>query len=138
MTTATTITKIAETITTSDLEFFGIRFNMPSPDGETIEYQPGDIMFNSYVWEDGEPTDVELPGSCAIQIPVTKNWDGTEVSLSDIESAIDEIRQYGSQGQLLLIAGSMMQYGDDDGEIILNHSDYTRGEGAVVLYAWMA
>lgn len=138
MNTATAaIAKIAEIISSSDLEFFGIRFNMHNPmGGETTEYQSGDILPNSYIWEDGESTGFELPGSSAIQIPVVKNWEDTEVSLSDIENVLAQMRQYGIEGQLLLIAGSRMQYGEDVNEIIINHTDYSAGDGAVVLYAW--
>jgi len=63
----------------------------------------GDMLPRSNVWEGDEPTDVELPGTCA--------WD----TLSSAEKYAQYSHEY-----IVLIGGVLVQSGDLAGEIIID------------------
>ena len=82
--------------------YYGVRCHHGTPVavGETVE--------NSFVWIDGEKTSEMLDGTCAINL-----------KRKDVESLIDAYRYL---GDMIVIAGDYMQYGDDDGEIVIQNA----------------
>lgn len=81
------------------------------------DYIPSANFQNSTIWVDGEKTDEELNGLCAIEITDPDN----------IEWAFNEAKNYGTN--CYLIVGNSKEYGWDewaDEIIIKNHSIYAR------------
>lgn len=89
-------------IATSDereYEFYGVRCHNGTP------VAIGDTLPPSYVWDDGECTDQQLDGTCAIDLR---------------ESNADAlIKSYGYAGEPIIIAGFYASHGEDRGEIII-------------------
>lgn len=82
----------------SEYEYIGVRV-------QENEFAEGEILDNSFVWVDGEMTDEELDGTCAVK-------------LEDAELA------NGYFGEHVAIIGSnSMEYGQDLGEIILRDAE---------------
>lgn len=80
----------------------------------------------SYVWEDGEQTDEQLNGTCAL---------GVNDCMS--ESAIMEryeraLAKYSEIGTVLLIADKNQEYGNDEDEVILGSNGYGADVVAIV------
>lgn len=86
---------------------------------EPVALTVGQIAPASYRWEDGNNTDEELGGTCAIQIPSA--WDGS------LERPIEAVSSYLGK-QLALLGCYHVSYGEDNGEIIM--------QDAVVLAIW--
>lgn len=85
--------RIDEIKENSEYEYIGVRV-------QENEFAEGEILDNSFVWVDGEMTDEELDGTCAVK-------------LEDAELA------NGYFGEHVAIIGSnSMEYGQDLGEII--------------------
>ncbi len=72
----------------------------------------GDELANSFVWVDGETTDEQLNGVCAIDC----GFDGFD-ELKKLSKAMALIKQY--QGQLVLVGSSKAEEGNDVGEIVM-------------------
>lgn len=119
---ASEIKNIIET-NNAEYGYFGIRAMMQNPlTGKNQIVAVDDILDNSYAWEDGETTDEELPGTCAIKL----NYDA---EIEAIESALKNIKVYSwNVKQFVLLGANSADYGTDANEIIL--------ENAVVLAAW--
>ena len=75
-------------------EFLGIRV-------QEAEFVDGQILDNSFVWVDGEPTDEELDGTCAL-------------TLDDADLIQDYFGEH-----VAIIGGWFGEYGQDEGEIII-------------------
>lgn len=88
--------------------YFGLRVE----DGRT--FAVGEFLPNSRVWDDGEPTDDEVDGTCAIDL-------GDEPSIDDIVTAIEQAQSYNGS-TLVLIAGKYRGYGQDDGEAVIKQA----------------
>jgi hypothetical protein len=92
------------------MNYIGYRFCTPDEN-----YQVGDIARYSYDWDfenDRSSFDtenpIELPGTCCIQV-------------SDINAEIPNCN-YDKRGQIILIGGNEMEYGNDDEEIIIKNA----------------
>lgn len=92
------LNRIEEIIEESEFEYIGIRV-------QEDEFVKGKILDNSYVWIDGEPTDNELDGTCAIMLKDTELAKG----------------YFGSH--IAIIGGNDMEYGEDLGEIIIKNAE---------------
>lgn len=92
------LNRIEEIIEESEFEYIGIRV-------QEDEFVKGEILDNSYVWIDGEPTDEELDGTCAVM-------------LKDAESAKGYFGDH-----IAIIGGNNMEYGEDLGEIIIKNAE---------------
>lgn len=92
------LNRIEEIIEESEFEYIGIRV-------QEDEFVKGEILDNSYVWIDGESTDEELDGTCAVM-------------LKDAELAK---RYFGDH--IAIIGGNNMEYGEDLGEIIIKNAE---------------
>ena len=92
------IDRIDEIKENSDYEYIGVRVQ----EGEFAE---GEILDPSFVWVDGEMTDEELDGACAVR-------------LEDVELAS---RYFGDH--VAIIGSNSMEYGQDLGEIILRDAE---------------
>ena len=75
-------------------DFIGVRV-------QESEFNKGEILDNSYVWVDGEMTDEELDGTCAIRI-------------DDAQLAVSYF------GKHVAVIG---EYGEDLGEIIIREAE---------------
>lgn len=112
MSTATDINpaKIQKIIELGGYDFYGIRVIH----GQSEPAKVGDTLDPSYRWEDGEPTDEELYGTCALAVDGYSN-------ISRSLSAL--IKGYGSLGdQVALIGGYQCEWGEDAGEIIIKNA----------------
>ena len=90
------MTRIEEIKNECEYERIGIRV-------QENEFTEGEMLGNSFVWIDGECTDEELDGTCAI-------------NLDDAKCAIEN----GYFGEhIALIAGDRFEWGQDEGEIII-------------------
>ena len=72
------------------------------------ETEIGDILDPSFLWDDGIQTEDELYGTSAININDFEN----------IENAIKYMELY--SGELILVAGNCIEYGEDKHEILIN------------------
>lgn len=90
--------RIEEIRNESEFEYIGIRV-------QEDEFTKGEILDNSYVWIDGEMTDEELDGTCA-------------VNLDDAELANNYFGEH-----VALIAGYSAERGTDLGEIIIRNAE---------------
>lgn len=90
--------RINEIKENAEYEYIGVRV-------QENEFKVGEILDNSFVWVDGEMTDEELDGTCAVK-------------LEDAQLA------NGYFGNHVAIIGSdSMEYGQDLGEIILRDAE---------------
>ena len=92
------IDRIDEIQDAYDYGYIGIRVS-------DNEFTKGEILDNSFVWVDGEVTDEELDGTCAIMLKDAKlanAYHGSHVAI---------------------IGSDSMEYGQDLGEIILRDAE---------------
>lgn len=90
--------RIEEIRENSDYEYIGVRV-------QENEFVKGEILDNSFVWVDGEITDEELDGTCAVKLEdaeLAKGYFGDHVAI---------------------IGGNYMEYGQDLGEIIIRDAE---------------
>lgn len=69
------------------------------------EFVEGQILDNSFVWVDGEPTDEELDGTCAL-------------TLEDADLIQDYFGEH-----VAIIGGDFGEYGQDEGELIIKDAE---------------
>lgn len=69
------------------------------------EFVLGEILNNSFVWIDGEMTDEELNGTCAVKIDDT------------------ELAKHYFGDHVAIIGGDSIEYGQDLGEIIIRDAE---------------
>jgi hypothetical protein len=94
--------------------YFGIRSMTPSPiTGKETSVKVGEGLPNSYHWDDGDTTGVEINGVCAIGINIDSD-------VREIEKALKSVSKYDGD-QIVLIGAYGKDYGDDDGEVILRN-----------------
>jgi hypothetical protein len=93
------IDRIEEIKDECEYEYIGIRI-------QEEKFTEGEILDNSYVWDDGECTDEELDGTCAI------NLDDAKLAL--------ENGYFGEH--VAVIAGNNREWGKDKGEIIIREA----------------
>lgn len=92
------INRIAEIKENAEYEYIGVRV-------QENEFAEGETLDNSFVWVDGEMTDDELDGTCAVRLE--------DANLAN-----------GYFGDHVAIIGSnSMEYGQDLGEIILRDAE---------------
>ena len=103
----TTISEIIELIEAGEYEHYGLRAHR----GDAAAV--GEWLGNSRVWVDGDPTDDELGGICAIKVIA-----GTA------ESVLATIRKMYAWGgaQIVLVGGYYASYGEDRDEIIIRYN----------------
>ena len=92
------IDRIEEIENTYDYGYIGIRVS-------ENEFTKGEILDNSFVWIDGEMTEEELDGTCAIMLKdanLANSYFGDHVAI---------------------IGSDSMEYGQDLGEIILRDAE---------------
>ena len=90
--------RIEEIRENSEYEYIGVRV-------QENEFTKGEILDNSFVWVDGEITDEELDGTCAVKLEdaeLAKGYFGDHVAI---------------------IGGDYMEYGQDLGEIIIRDAE---------------
>ena len=92
------INRIDEIKENSEFEYIGVRV-------QESEFAEGEILDPSFIWVDGEMTDEELGGTCAVKIEdahLANNYFGDHVAI---------------------IGSNSMEYGQDLGEIILRDAE---------------
>lgn len=77
-------------------------------------------MKNSLVWEDGDQTDEELDGTCAVVIGTW--WDEAEFDIDAVASAIETAKDYGD-GKYGLLVGDDFVGGEDIDEVIIRNAE---------------
>lgn len=94
---------------------------------EDEEYEVNDICRNSYDWDYdndcssyGTDNEVELDGTCAVDTGIELEWDSAEEIERKLEEALESSKQY--PGTIAIIGGNRMDYGADDGEIIIENA----------------
>ena len=115
----TNISKWVEAIKENKFSSYGIRWI-----AEDESYNISDIARNSYEWdiendistyETDEP--VELDGTCAIELVIDRTFDEDD----EIAEAIEEVlkNRNGYYGTPVLLGSDRYEYGNDNGEIIM-------------------
>lgn len=113
--------ELVETIMNSNYGYIGIRHL-----AEDEEYEIGDICRNSYDWDyendcsSYNTNEVELNGTCAVDTRIDLDWDDEEEVESKLREAVEVSDQY--IGSIAIIGGNRMEYGADDGEIIIENA----------------
>lgn len=113
--------ELVEKIMNSNYGYIGIRHL-----AEDEEYEIGDICRNSYDWDydndcsSYDTNEVELNGTCAVDTRIDLDWDDEEEVESKLREALEASDQY--FGSIAIIGGSKMEYGADDGEIIIENA----------------
>ena len=97
------IKNIAEELS-EEYEYVGIRI-------QDVPFELGALNHNSRVWVDGEETEEELNGACAISV-TARGW----------ERLVD--MYYGDH--IAIIVGDTAKYGEDAGEIIIEDAEVVR------------
>lgn len=96
------IDEIKEMVEDREYDYIGLRID------DNVNYGIGDIANVSRVWDNNELTDETLDGTCCIGISYPE----------DVERALDLAKIYCGD-RWYLIAGDNAEYGEDDGEIII-------------------
>ena len=109
MTTATAADIIQSVLIQRDYDFYGIR--VLNDYFGSADMAVGDVLEPSYRWEDGEPTDDELYGTCALAVDENSSIDELIATLQKIYGCLG--------GKKVLIGGHQAEWGDDDGEIVI-------------------
>lgn len=112
----TSIEEIMEILESGEYNYYGIRAASQN-DMKRIE-DGKNYLECSHNWIDNEITDELLNGTCAIGI-----YDSD--TAKQIAKAIERTKIYPHEtGVILLIADKNMEYGEDDGEVILGNDGY--------------
>ena len=90
--------RINEIKENAEFEYIGVRV-------QENRFKEGEILDNSFVWVNGEMTDEELPGTCAVK-------------LEDAQLANSYFGEH-----VAIIGSNTMEYGQDLGEIILKDAE---------------
>ena len=91
---------------TEDYDYDCVALRVVAPGDAGYDAQVGESLPPSYRWEDGERTDDTLSGTCGLDI-------------SHCRAARPD-RGIGYSGdRVLVIAGNAVEYGEDDGELII-------------------
>ena len=109
-----TVNDIQRICEESGCGYFGLR-------ADDMEYQIGDICNNSHqLFQDPESPYYgfydagELDGTCAVKFSPDDE--------SSIRASLDTVKMYSGKN-LYIIAGDSMEYGNDDGEIIIKDAE---------------
>ena len=82
-----------------------------------VKVKVGELLDNSFEWVDGDPTDNELDGTCAL----TLKYDGYEVNENWLNKMLDNAKDYiTNDEQLVIIGGSDSYEGNDLNEIVIS------------------
>lgn len=81
----------------------------------------GDVLDVSRVWVDGDRTDEELAGTCAIGLRSGSRMD-SPVTMESVERALAIAAQYPG-AHVMVIAGSDEGYGEDGCEVIIGEAE---------------
>lgn len=113
------MTDIIKAIECCNYNYIGIRHL-----ADDEHYQVGDYCRPSYDWDYEQDCStfetenpIELPGTCAYNTGIVPNWDDPEEIAEKLEKAIEASGCY--LGDLVIVAGDRMEYGNDAGEIII-------------------
>lgn len=111
--------EVINTITNCNYSYIGIRH---LADDES--YSIGDYCRNSYDWDYeydrstyGTDEPVDLGGTCAYNTGIMPGWDELHEITDKLEKALALSDCY--YGNIVIIAGDHIEYGNDEGEIII-------------------
>lgn len=74
---------------------------------------------DSFVWDDGEQTEVKLDGTCAMELKTGWNIEVTEELVA---ATIAKVSRFASSGRFALIGGPGGEYGAEDGEVVIKNA----------------
>ncbi|AOH47499.1 hypothetical protein BCS37_03130 [Selenomonas sp. oral taxon 920] len=106
--------------------FIGIRY-------DDNVYQIGDELENSHDWPEGNWTETELDGACAVDV---MNFGGDYQDLDELkEHAIEQLNDSNEylNENVYLISGTSYEYGNDPNEVILRNPEVI---GILKLVRW--
>lgn len=107
----TTMSELMAELESGNYNYYGLRGAYESD----LEKLDRGYLDRSYVWEDGEQTDEQLEGTCALGV-------SDSLTESEIKRRYDAaLKMYAETGTVLLIADSCQEYGNDDNEVILGN-----------------
>lgn len=108
------IETIRDAIMATGYELYGLRM---LPPGSTAAI--GDVLERSYRWEDGEPTDGQLDGTCAIEIDPDRIERTADKAMTLLCG--DGIRSWGYDGEIIALIGGdcCPDEPQDEGETII-------------------
>ena len=110
------ITEIINCLKQREYNYYGLRSMTWNPiNHKSVRATVGEILDNSYAWDDGETTDYQLTGTSALEIDIDANEER-------INQVIADIAVYHSH-QVVLLGSYSRDYGSDDGEIILRNAE---------------
>ncbi len=120
----TTIEELMEILESGEYNYYGLR-GATNHDVANIERG---YLDRSYNWVDGEKTDEQLDGTCALSV-------GDFLSEREILRRYNRIAMYTAQHgteTILLIADNNQEYGEDENEVILGSNGYGADVVAIV------
>lgn len=120
----TTIEELIEILESGEYNYYGLRC-ATNHDVENIERGYLDCSYN---WIDGEKTDEQLNGTCALSV-------GDFLNEKEIMRRYNRLAMYTSQhgtSTILLIADNNQEYGEDENEVILGSNGYGADVVAIV------
>lgn len=120
----TTIEELMEILESGEYNYYGLR-GATNHDVANIERG---YLECSYNWVDGEKTDEQLDGTCALSV-------GDFLSEREILRRYNRIAMYTAQhgtSTILLIADNNQEYGEDENEVILGSNGYGADVVAIV------
>lgn len=97
---------VEELILDGEYSYYGIRI-------DDNDYEIGDTCENSHVWDNGDWTDEELDGACAIALP-----EQIPVTARELDKVVELASVYSGK-HIYIIGGDSKDYGEDAGEIII-------------------
>ena len=83
----------------------------------------GSVMDASHTWIDGEYTDEELNGTCALLIAKFIDTDSEQTIINNIKECNNLLDQYMWGGRKVgLLIGNGMEYGEDEQEVVIRNA----------------
>lgn len=122
--TITTIEELMEILESGEYNYYGLR-GATKHDIENINRGYLDCSYN---WVDGDKTDEQLNGTCAISV-------GDFLKEKELLRRYHRIEMYTAQHDtdtILLIADNNQEYGEDENEVILGSGGYGADVLAIV------
>ncbi len=120
----TTIEELMEILESGEYSYYGLR-GATNHDVANIERG---YLDRSYNWVDGEKTDEQLDGTCALSV-------GDFLSEREILRRYNRLAMYTAQhgtSTILLIGDNNQEYGEDENEVILGSNGYGADVVAIV------
>ena len=103
------LNEIIEALKKEEWRYIGLRCNNNNPiTGKKPSVKIGDVLDNSFEWDDGNPTEEELNGTCAID------------TFENPEYAFSLVKTYNrNHNEIMIIGSDNAEYGFEEEELIM-------------------